>query len=108
MDNVAQVSTDVNTDNEWTDYDCAQFDRRTDEAEKPLAELLEESYREDRAARWGFWVYGALVKEWGSEVAGKAARATYNRLKNLDNLDIALDAVPYYELTPVPTFWRGE
>ena len=106
MDNVAQVSTDVNTDEipvEWPTWD-----RRTDKAEKPLAELLEESYREDRAARWAFWVYDALVQKWDREVAGRAARATYNRLKNLDNLDIALDAVPYYELTPVPTFWRGE
>ena len=39
-------------------------------------------YREamDYASRWAFWVYEALVQKWGREVAGKAARATYERL----------------------------
>ena len=59
-------------------------------------------------------------KQWFKQHYGKAVnQATWRRAwdnwtlqgykvsRLHDKLDIALDAVPYYELWPVPTFWRG-
>lgn len=102
MATLTQDAPDVNPEPDWGDIIPFNGEVHPTEVRANETQL-------DRAARWGFAVYDALVGIGAHDLAGRAAVLVYRRMLNghTDKLDLATAAVPAHEMEPEPSFWRG-